>query len=276
MSILDNAKEWALNNVIDDDTLAVLLVGSWARGQGTDVNDIDVIVIKQYQLFAIMDQEHKQEGYTLDVWIHDIDAIKSELEDPASDLNQVNNISMILSFLDSCVVWFEREPIIDDLKTRVSSWSWDPDYHKFLEFNSVEPEADYLKNAYNESLAILEASKKRLDGGKEVSHRRKDYPELVKESSEELAQKVLGLTLTAYEKMGIERHWTEFGDAKKAVSMGNWGNALASLKDVLRFMIRYDLPSVPEQLLDPSIWKTVEDMHISPELAEALKAAFSE
>jgi hypothetical protein len=182
---------------------------------------------------------------------------------------------MILSFLDNAVVWYEREPFIEELKNKVDNWLWNPEYSKFLEFDKIPPTTPYLLNAYNENVQLLEAAKKRLTEGKPVSHRRKDYPELIENKTEEKARLVLELTENAYLLAGIDRQWTEFDDGRKAIQTGNWGNAVASLKDVLRFLVRYQLASVPEQLLEPSIWKAIEEMTISEELRNALKEAYS-
>lgn len=275
MSILETAKNWAVENLKDEDTISILLVGSWAKGSGTDVNDIDIIVIKQFQLIAIAHQEHKLDNFTLDIWVHDIDAIKEDIFGIPIDLNQINNTSMILSFLEHAIVWFETEPILSELKEKALVWSWSSKYSKFLEFDKITPKTPYLLNAYNESLQLIDAAKVRLRKGKPVSHRRKDYPELILEKSEEKAKLVHDLTEKVYSTSGIDRHWTEFDDARKAIQTGHWANAVASLKDVLRFIVRYQLPLVPEQLLDPSIWKAVEDMTLSEELKNALEEAYT-
>jgi len=79
MSVLELAKSWAVENLKDDDTVSILLVGSWAEGSGSDVNDIDIIVIKQFQLMAIAHQEHKSDEFILDIWIYDKDSIKEAI-----------------------------------------------------------------------------------------------------------------------------------------------------------------------------------------------------
>ncbi|MFV2015137.1 MAG: hypothetical protein ACC656_06915, partial [Candidatus Heimdallarchaeota archaeon] len=156
-----------------------------------------------------------------------------------------------------------------------SNWSWSSEYTEFLEFKEFPPNTPYLLNAYEENLQLIDAAKTRLNEGKPVSHRRKDYPELILEKNEEKARNVLDFTEKAYSISGIDRHWTEFDDGRKAIQTGQWGNAVASLKDVLRFIVRYQLPSVPEQLLDPSIWKAVEEMTLSKELKKALEEAYT-
>lgn len=275
MSVLEEAKKWALENLIDDDTLAILLVGAWAKGVGSDVNDIDVIVIKQFQLIGIYHEEHKIDQFNLDIWVHDKEAIHEDLHGEAVDLNQINNTSMILAFLEDSDVWFEKEPFINELKEKARTWSWSPAYTEYLNFKEDKPSTPSLSQAYDENLLLLEAARKRLVEGKQVSHRRKDYPELIQDKSEEKARKVLELTEKAYLLSGIDRHWTEFDDGRKAMLTNEWGKAVASLKDVLRFIVRYQLPLVPEQLLDPSIWKAVEDMTLSEDIRNALEEAYT-
>ena len=198
-----------------------------------------------------------------------------ELQKACSDLNQINNTSMVLSFLPDTVIWYEKEPFINNLIEKAKSWTWNADYEKFFDIVSQPPTTPFLRSAYDENINLLNAAKNRLRIGKPISHRRKDYPELISESSENKAKLVLELTEKAYVSLGIERKWTEFDDGRKAVKTGNWGVALASLKDVLRFILRYELPTVPEQLLDPNLWKSVEDMKISDELHSALQEAYT-
>ncbi len=272
--ILEKAKEYALNNLVDDETVAILLVGAWARGEGTDVNDIDVVVIKQYQLVGISHIEFPGDGFTLDCWIHDKDAMIYELSVEPIDANALTTLSLTLRFLKDAIVWFEKNPFVDELKQRAIEWKWNPELTKLLEFDAPEPESSWAKNAYHENLKFLELAKKRLLEGQPVTHRRKDYPELNQDYDEETAKKLMDMTKAAYNNLGIERDWPEFKDAEKALNHGNWKNTVASLKDVLRFILRYELPSVPDQLLDPKIWHNAEQVHLSEETLTALKIAY--
>ncbi|MHA2169497.1 MAG: hypothetical protein ACXAB7_06345 [Candidatus Kariarchaeaceae archaeon] len=270
MSVLESAKQWANQNLIDDDTLALLLVGSWARGIETDPNDIDLLVIKQFQLVGIVHHEHKQAEFTLDGWVHDKDALQSELFEPAEDLNKLNNISMIVTALKDAVIWYEKEPFITEYIEKAKNWSWNPEYTKFLQFESEPPSSDWARQAYQENLQLLDAARNRLHEGKPIAYRRKDYPELVDKDDEGLAREALDLTNKAYESLGIDRSWSEFSDAKKAFATGQWADCISSLKDVLRFIIRYELPAVPDQLLDPRIWKETDGMTLSDPIKSAL------
>ncbi|MHA2249439.1 MAG: hypothetical protein ACXAD7_03705 [Candidatus Kariarchaeaceae archaeon] len=270
MSVLDTSKEWANNNLIDDDTLAILLVGSWARGEIGDPNDIDLIIIKQFQLVGISHQEHKQAEFSLDTWVHDRDALKSDLFEDAVDLNQINNISMLITALCDAIIWYEKEPFVVEFIEKAKNWSWDSSYTKYLEFDHSPPTTPWARKAYDENLKLLEAGNKRLHEGKPVSHRRKDYPELVSDANEHLAKECMELTIKAYDSLGIDRSWSEFADAKKALSMAKWNDVIDSLKDVLRFILRYELPAVPDQLLDPRIWIKPDSMSLS----DPVKAAF--
>jgi predicted nucleotidyltransferase len=259
----------------DEDTIGILLVGSWARGEGTDRHDIDIIKVKHNQLVGIQNEEYKGDDYTLDIWVHDIDNMKSELSGDVHDANQLTNTSLIISFLNDAEIWFEEGTTISELKEQVAKWNWSEGVENVLNFTPEEPEGEWLKNAYNESLELLNQAKQRIQANQPASHRRKDYPELLKNIDEKNAKVAYEKTMKAYEKLGIERNWTEFRDTRVALEQGEYGKAVASIKDILRFMVRYELPSAPDQLLDPALWKSVEVMKISDELVDALKFTYS-
>ncbi len=272
--VLEKAKQWALENLIDEETDAILLVGAWARGEGTDVNDIDLVILKRYQLVAIAHIEVPCDGFTLDCWIHDRDSIHYELYTEPTDSNQITNLSLTLKFLKEAIIWYEREQFVEELKVRAENWTWDPKIKQLLEFDAEPPQTAWALNAFNESKKLLEFAKVKVDQGLPITHRRKDYPELNQDYGEQVARQLMEATQEAYDNLGIERDWPEFKDAVKALNHGNWTNAVASLKDVLRFIIRYELPSVPDQLLDPKLWTNAEKVHLSDPTLRALKIAF--
>lgn len=273
--VLDDAKRWCLDNLRDDDTDAILLVGSWGRGEGKDPMDVDIIIIKSHQIVAIDHKEYKADGFALDCWIHDKNSMLSELENNPTDANGITSLSQILSFLRDCQVWYETTPFIAEWKQKALNWKWDSNMKDLLTFSSDEPMISWAKTAYNENLLLLEAARKRVDIGLPISHRRKDYPEVSSPSDENKAKKSLELTEIAHQTVGFDIVWSELKDATKAVQTGKWGDVIDSVKDVLRYMIRYALPSVPDQLLDPSLWKSAEEMPISKEMMDALQEAFS-
>ncbi len=273
--VLEKAKEWAINNLVDDETIALLLVGAWARGEGTDVNDIDVVQIKQYQLVAISHIEFPADGFVIDCWVHDKDAMIYEMSVDPIDSNAITTLSITLRFLKDAIIWFEREPfIVEELRQRASEWKWNTELVKLLQFEAEEPETNWARNAFHENMEFLEKARQKLLNGEPVTHRRKDYPEINQNYDKETATKLWEATRKAYENLGIQRDWPEFKDAEKALNHENWKNAVASLKDVLRFIIRYELPSVPDQLLDPKIWKYAEQVHLSEDTLNALKLAY--
>ena len=79
----------------------------------------------------------------------------------------------------------------------------------------------------------------------------------------------------AYTELGLEVSWPELADANKAIDTKEWKIALASIKDVLRFVLRYDLHTTPNQLLDPSIWQDTDEVELTESLEEALKIVFN-
>ena len=49
--ILDKIKIWIIENSIDNNTEAALLVGSWAEDRAKEKSDIDIVLIKKDQPF---------------------------------------------------------------------------------------------------------------------------------------------------------------------------------------------------------------------------------
>lgn len=273
--VLEKAKAWAIENLVDDETIALLLVGAWARGEGTDINDIDVVQIKQFQLVAISHIEFPADGFVLDCWIHDKDAMIYEMSVDPMDSNAITTLSITLRFLKDAIIWFEKEPFfVEELQQRAKEWKWNPELVSLLEFKAEEPQTNWARNAFLENQKFLEVARQKLLKGEPVTHRRKDYPEINQDYDQETATKLWEATKKAYGNLGIQRDWPEFKDAEKALNHKNWKNAVASLKDVLRFILRYELPSVPDQLLDPRIWKNAEEVHLSEDTLQALKIAY--
>ena len=115
--------------------------------------------------------------------------IYSELFEPSQDLNGINNVSMIINALSNAKIWFEKEPFVAEYMNKTNNWVWDESYVKFLEFASEQPISNWAQIAYQENIQLLEAAKQRLIEGKPVTHRRKDYPELIINKSKGLGRR---------------------------------------------------------------------------------------
>ena len=72
----------------------------------------------------------------------------------------------------------------------------------------------------------------------------------------------------------IAYNYGKLEDAKKAINMKEWRSALASQKDVLRYILRYDLPTTPNQLLDPSIWQDTDEVNLTESLEKAFELTY--
>ena len=84
------------------------------------------------------------------------------------------------------------------------------------------------------------------------------------------------LTSEAYSELEIKREWTEYKDAKKAITYKEWGVAVASLKDVLKFLIRSVQNLSHIQLLDPVIWRYAEEGKLPTSLRKALEYIYND
>ena len=83
------------------------------------------------------------------------------------------------------------------------------------------------------------------------------------------------LTTQVFLELEIRREWTEYKDAKKALIFKDWGAAVASLKDVLKFQIRNALDLSHIQLLDPVIWWYAEEGNLPISLRKALEYIYN-
>jgi predicted nucleotidyltransferase len=272
--VLDMVKQFCLESLVDEDTQSVLLTGSWARGDGTDVNDIDIIIIKQFQLIDMHNYNEEKRHYTLDVWQYDKESFMKFLTTTPDDLNQIHKISLIIKGLVDSTIIYDKENFIGQYISIAQNWSWNPDSINLMNFQSEEPVKEWAKRAYLENLKYLELAKKCIETGKPISHRRKDFPKMLVNADETKVMAIMYLIQESYDLLGIEVKWPELEDAKKAINTEEWKSALASQKDVLRYILRYDLPTTPNQLLDPSIWQDTDQVNLTDSLEKTFELTY--
>ena len=268
---MDDVKNWFLTN-LEQDTLAVMLVGSRARGTSADRSDFDIIVIKESQSSGPRNVEKKYKEYDLDIWIHGLEHMSAQLSNKITNSNQLLNCSLIISFLKEAVIWYERFPVVTPLIALARDWKWELGMEEILSFEKISPTSDWALKGYNEDWALIELAKKRIVANKPISNRRKDYPELLAPTSKQQAVEACEVMQEAYDQLGEKRKWTEFKDAFKAIRNRNYAKALASAKDVLRFVIRCQLSVPPVQLLDPLLWKQAEEANLPEKTINALES----
>ncbi len=273
--VLEKAVNWAKANLYDETTDGLMLIGSWARNREGDINDIDFAQIKKNQLAAIEQREVIQDDFILDVWVYDYNALRFDLTEPPVDSNQIANISISLQFLLDGEILQERGDSISELKNLAKSYTWDKDTEDLLNFNSTPPSNQFLQKAYEENLILIQLIKEKIHVNKPATFRRKDYPRLNQVTDPSEIQNLFQLTKDSYNKLGITRNWPQFKDAEKALLIKNWSGVLSSIKDVLTYILRYELPSVPDQLIDPNIWRSVENFKINPVTMKAIELAYS-
>lgn len=273
--ILDDVKVYINDNLVDEDTTAVLLIGSWANGNYSDPFDIDLMVIKKAQLTEMYRQDIPTDTFQLDVYIYDQDALYSDLDGKQESLNHINNISLALLGLVTAQILYDKEGTVSSKIDIAKEWSWDSSSLSYLDIPVENSEDGWIKNAIDEDMKLLEIAKQRFADGQPITTRKKDYPSLLVDVDEAKAKLLMDQLNIAYTKLGVGIEWSELNDAKKSLACAEWKKAFASMKDVLRYMLRYELPSVPEQILDPNLWNSPSMHSISNELESALITAFS-
>jgi predicted nucleotidyltransferase len=269
--LLDQVKHFILNKFNLRDLMAIILVGSYATGRSRKYSDIDIIILRKDQRPSFERQELRFKGYDLDILLYSQFYFIETFQKKPTTPNHLGEISLFLGFLREAVIWYQEGSFLDKFIASSHNWKWSPASAGLLKFPIKTPTSKWAKNAFEEHLKVLKAAKKRLREGKPISHRLKDYPELLTGTKEDTARRLMELTSVVYSESGIKREWTEFKDAKKAIVNEEWGFVVASLKDVLKFLIRHVLESSPDQLLDPMIWRLAEEGDLPTNLKKALE-----
>ena len=123
-------------------------------------------------------------------------------------------------------------------------------------------------------MKLLELAEKKFDEGKPISHRVKDYPELIIKAEKNEVEMLFKSILSSYKSLGIEREWIEMTYAQKAIKEENWNKAFACIKGILRFLIRKHVASAPRELRNPSLWKMAEEQDLPKEIINLMKAIY--
>lgn len=81
--------------------------------------------------------------------------------------------------------------------------------------------------------------------------------------------------MTVYNKLTVKEEWEEVVYAKKALQKQDWDSIVLNIKDGTRWLI---MPYIQEEnidILDPKIWKIIENKQISEEITMAIKEQYS-
>ena len=273
--ILDELKNRVIQDLLDEETLAVLLVGSWANGTAKEFSDIDLVVIRSDQTPFINNKKYEFQGKILDVWFHDAEYMIKVLNKQIESLSDIYQTSLYLSFLRNCKVWFEKDQFIQNRIKLSQEWKWKSEHRIFIKMLGKPPQIPWAKKAYEENLQMLALFESRFDNGLPITHRLKDYPELHLPTNEIKAKELFQITMKLFEEARFEREWTEVIDAKKAIKNENWIIAFISSKDILYFLLRRAVkPPSSMERRDPSLWEFAEDKIIPVELVKALEIAY--
>ena len=272
--MLEELRNRVIEDLLDEETLAVLLVGSWANGTAKEFSDIDLIVFRSDQTPFIHNKKYEFQGKILDVWFHDAEYMLKVINKQIESLGDIYQASLYISFLQNCKVWFEKEKFIQNKIDLCKNWKWKPEHRLFVKMMGKPPTIPWAKKAYDENLELLARYEYRFDNGLPITHRLKDYPELHPVVEKPKAMELYEITMFLYREQRIEREWTELVDANKAIKEKNWSVAFVSLKDVLYFLLRRYTSPPSMELRDPSFWTFIEEKILSAEFIQALEIAY--
>jgi len=272
--ILERIKKWIMDNTVDNNTEAALLVGSWAEDRAKEKSDVDIVLIKNDQPEPIQNIKTNVEGKNLDIWIHSQEYILENLQKDNSSLSDIYQKSLIITFFNNCKIWFEKEDYIKKCKSICENWQWDPKDRIYIKMMGKPPKMDWAKEAYEENLRLLHLFEQKFDNNLPISHYLKDYPELYKPVEKSKVMSLYKLVIPLFEQLNIEKEWIEITDTKKAILEEDWDIAFVSLKDVLYFLLRRYVSPPSMERRDPSFWSFVESKIIPQEYIKALEIAY--
>ncbi|MHA1912198.1 MAG: hypothetical protein ACTSYA_10930 [Candidatus Kariarchaeaceae archaeon] len=268
------AKDWCFENYLDFATLSIMQVGSSVYKEDHEINDVDILIIKDGMEVNYTREKHELINVTVDALIIDSNHFVELMESPPTDFQTIRDLSLFLVCLRKGRIWYQRYLFLEGYVKLAKNWQWDPNLKKLLNFKLKEPKKEWAKNAYFEHLQILEIIKRRLDTGEPISHRRKEMPDVWVQVDEIKARSLFEKTKIVYEKMAISNEWTEWGDAKKAIELEDWIKAFYSMKDVLRWILRKVISNPPSELFDPTLWSIADKTKLPKELLAALEEAY--
>jgi hypothetical protein len=274
-SRLKMAKDWCFENHLDFATLSIMQVGSSVYKEDHEINDVDILIIKDGMESKYTREKQQLNEVEVDALIIDSNHFVELMESPPTNFQQIRDLSLFLVCLRKGKIWYQRYLFLEGYVKLAKNWQWDPNLNKLLKFKLKEPKKEWVKKAYLEHLQILEIIKERLKTGEPISHRRKEMPDIWVQVGEEKARSLFEKTEIAYEKLAISKEWTEWGDAKKAIELEDWVKAFYSMKDVLRWILRKVINNPPSELFDPMIWSIAEKTKLPIELSDAFEEAFS-
>ncbi|GAJ01532.1 unnamed protein product, partial [marine sediment metagenome] len=153
--ILEKIKAWALENLLDEQTLSIFLIGSWAEGIQSELSDIDIVVVKESLSPFIQNKKLVVHEKHLDIWFHDKNYMLNTINKQIESLSDIYQISLYVSFFGKCEIWCEKEDFIQKNISICEKWKWNPEHRLYIQMMGKPPESPWAKEAYEENLQIL-------------------------------------------------------------------------------------------------------------------------
>jgi hypothetical protein len=275
-NIKERIRNWSIENLVDNKTVAILLAGSATKKPIDECNDIDIFIIKEEAKKNFYRLEEKFEDVLLDLNYLTIDEITQKMQNKVSNFWDMNWTSVYLELLVNGIIWYERENDFKQFLDLANNWHWDESCYEFINFKDFnEPKEVWFKNAYQEHLELLAILRKRVKNGKPVSYRCKDLPEMRKKAEEKVARKIFETFMIAYSYLSIKEDWEEVVYAKKAMQKKDWSSVVFNIKDAIRWLITPYIREEKIDILNPKIWETLEKKHIPNDILTTIKVIYS-
>jgi hypothetical protein len=275
-NLLEKIKNWSIANLVDNKTIAIIITGSAIQKPIEECNDIDIFIVKDEAKKNFYRSEEYYENYLLDLNYLTIDELNQKLKSKLTDFWEMNWTSVYLELIKNGVIWYQRGSDFEHFLELARNWQWDESCYECIDFKDhQEPEETWFKKAYHEHLELLAVIKKRMEKGKPISYRRKDLPEMRKKADEQKAKKIFKSFISVYNKLSVEEDWEEVVYARKALQKQDWDSVVLNIKDGTRWLITPYIRGEKIDILDPKLWKILENNKITDEITVVIKDQYS-
>ncbi len=165
----------------EEDTVAVLLFGSVAKGNIHPSSDIDIVIIKDSQDSLIERKEYHQDKTKIDLWKHSC-SFYNRLFKKNWQPAEMFLYSLFLNILQDCNVLYDGDTKFGEYRENALKWIWPKACKDFImnklrgAVNNYEKDFnEFEKLVYLRKMFLLQMCRRLLDMGKPVSIRNKDY-----------------------------------------------------------------------------------------------------
>ena len=242
----------AQNNKKQDDTNAVLLLGSVSTGNIHPESDLDIVVIKNQEKPLIQRKQSTIDEIEIDLWEHSTYYYERLFKQDWKP-DEMFLYSLFLNILQTCDILYDKNSKFIEYQKMALRWEWSESCKDFIQskYDNTTLKMENLHpsgleaSLYQKKLLLLETCLMLFEQGMPVSNRNKDlykrHVELSKSNNfediwgipsvENLSELVEQGIAFFYSEIRNRELFTELYDARKHIENGEFFLSLISLQN---------------------------------------------